>query len=460
MHSEQHKQNLTPTLVPKVKKQLVIYKIGEDTLVKHADDRFYLGTVIGVRETHCLVRYDNATVEWSAYEDMSKLSQRAIENTGLICNICEQESDEKSLEICGRCRWACHLKCAQYDLCLEILSSLGTWLCTGCNPPEESDEHGSDGGLNASVEPIEELQPRIHKDQLPYLFDELEWDLRHRKNSEGHYCYCGQDGDWKKEMLQCRRCQQWFHGRCIRSLQYPIFLGDQFYFFLCTICNYGHEFVRRLEISSADLIHLILYNLIARNAKRFYNIRHAIVPYIEENLRTLQLPDQLVLMSTDSRVELILQTLESNRLRFLSMGRSTIDKLWTLKIFCAPQVLPCVIPQDIIITEPVLSQLALKNPNLRFIPRKYLEHTFVSNACCRERMTGSKYSIITVQEPDDNLSTTSTSTDSTYYEENSSTSSVTVRRTTVFNDLPSTKIALTSLTLAQNELPPEKMLPS
>lgn len=123
--------------------------------------------------------------------------------------------------------------------------------------------------------------------------DSLTWDPQHRVNGEQRYCYCGDDGDWLREMIQCSRCQQWFHGRCIRSLQYPIFLGDRFYFFICSICNHGHEFVRRLDLSWPDLIHLVLYNLIARNGKRFYDVTKAIVLYVEDNWKTLQMSDQV-----------------------------------------------------------------------------------------------------------------------------------------------------------------------
>jgi len=57
--------------------------------------------------------------------------------------------------------------------------------------------------------------------------DLLKWDPEHHINSDNMYCYCGEDGDWYKQMLQCCRCTQWFHQQCITNLPHPILPGDR-----------------------------------------------------------------------------------------------------------------------------------------------------------------------------------------------------------------------------------------
>jgi hypothetical protein len=67
-------------------------------------------------------------------------------------------------------------------------------------------------------------------DSLLLQPDELSWDQSHHSNTEQRYCYCGKDGEWFMQMLQCGRCKQWFHEKCVKCLQYPLYCGDRYCF--------------------------------------------------------------------------------------------------------------------------------------------------------------------------------------------------------------------------------------
>lgn len=66
------------------------------------------------------------------------------------------------------------------------------------------------------------------------------------------------------------------------------------------MCNYGKEFVRRLELKWVDLVHLMLYNLTVYNAKKYYDLDTRIVPFTNENWKYLELPDNVSIGSKSS----------------------------------------------------------------------------------------------------------------------------------------------------------------
>ncbi|XP_052900356.1 polycomb protein Pcl [Anopheles moucheti] len=324
----------------------------DDVLVRPTNENeiFYLGTVVDLEPNHdCLVRFGDATERRFSRSSITRCSGTDRQSRSMT-QTPTQNDDE--------------LQLTRTESKPPLLRF----------PPE--------------------LFPLVSSMQLPYDLKNLKWDSNHRVNTTGNYCYCGNDGDWAREMLQCRRCEQWFHGRCVRSLQFPIFHGDTFYVFICSICNHGHEFVRRLVVSASNLAHLVLYNLIMRNGRRFYGLRTAILPYIEDNQRTLQLSDKFLKLSTNERADLLLNTFKSNKNRFYNGKDFNLSsQLWSLHQPVPPPVEPITIPipPKETITETMLQQKLETTEHFRFLPRVYHERNYFMDGATRERMVGLLY---------------------------------------------------------------------
>uniref|UniRef100_A0A182PI34 Zinc finger PHD-type domain-containing protein n=1 Tax=Anopheles epiroticus TaxID=199890 RepID=A0A182PI34_9DIPT len=356
----------------------------EDVLVQLSNkNQYYLGTVIEIhRERSCVVRFEDQTtlrVELSNVTPMNgKTYMVARETSG------QSQHPQSSAQ--------------------------------------ENDTTGPTNGHNDTTplqtpspsEPPRSLvipdgfSPLTSATQLPYELATLCWDSNHRKNTAGAYCYCGEDGDWMREMIQCWRCEQWFHGRCVRSLQFPIFTADMHYLFICSICNHGHEFVRRLELSTVNLLHLVLFNLIMRNGCRLYDFRLAILPYIEDNQRTLQLPESFIRLSWFDKCEHVQQVLRNNPDRFVGGKELSLPaQLWTLRKAVAPPAPTITIPfgPEETVTEYRLRQLPDTTPMCRFLPRTNHEKNYFMDGVSRERMLGLSYAErpISVEDPRINI---------------------------------------------------------
>ncbi|KFB52289.1 hypothetical protein ZHAS_00020408 [Anopheles sinensis] len=380
---------------PEVRRHHDQFGLSDDVLVHDVKGGlYYLGTITAIGERKCLVQFDDGTERWAAFEDLRRPAELGKDESGEVekNQTTSSPADEPVASGSGRNGVApkasptC-VMCKEHDVYRVVK------VCVNCERGFHLRCHGMlETDTIVKDEELTPLTPLTSTAQLPYDMRALEWDSAHQVNANGHYCYCGADGDWMKEMIQCCWCEQWFHGRCIRSLQYPIFLGDRHYLFLCSICNQGHEFVRRVELPVSDLLHLVLYNLIMRNGHRLFDLNRAIVPFIEDNLRTLQLPEHLANMSPSSRREAIASTLKGNSVLFVNgteMGLSFGQQMWTLRKFEAPSRIGFHLPRGQTITENVLRK---ERPTLRFLPRVNLERSFITDAMSRERMTGIAYS--------------------------------------------------------------------
>ncbi|XP_043488172.1 uncharacterized protein LOC122515067 isoform X3 [Polistes fuscatus] len=359
------------------REQRLGFSHGDDVLLQHKDGKYYLGTVVEVdlARERCLVKFMDNTSSWSSVKELTKLS---MPETDVMCVLCKksQPKTDNDIIVCDKCGRGYHQLCHQPHVSKEETRSDTNWMCKRCM--DNQTRNRESGEIKKCMVKVNIRKVCSGRDQpqpppddmtkLPYDPDMLSWDVHHRVNAEQIYCYCGLNGEWYTQMLQCARCKQWFHEKCVSCLRYPLYSGDRFYVFVCSMCNYGKEFVRRLELKWADLVHLMLYNLTVYNAKKYYDLDTVIIPYANDNWNSLQLPPRIRDVSVQVRRDSILAILTSNRNRF-KCGREIKKRttIWGLRVRLPP---PCPIvnlPASGIIDDSVLRRCWGANKRLQYL---------------------------------------------------------------------------------------------
>ncbi|XP_039533789.1 metal-response element-binding transcription factor 2 isoform X1 [Pimephales promelas] len=312
------------------------FEEGQDVLARWSDGLFYLGTIskIDKHKHRCFVIFEDQSKSWVLWKDIQTVDRpqslqaytnrkfhiepgdenREGDSGGeMLCSICQNESSEPPNEIviCDKCGQGYHQLCHAPIIDPSVIASDDKWLCRQCVFATTTKRGGAlKKGPNAKA--LQEM-----KQSLPYALEDLMWDQGHKTNIQQCYCYCGGPGDWYLKMLQCNKCKQWFHEACIQCFQKPMLFGDRFYLFICSVCNSGPEYLKRLPLRWEDVAHLSLYNLSVIHKKKYFDSELELMTYINENWDRLQL-GELAETPRAERYECILEALNSNLNMFMS----------------------------------------------------------------------------------------------------------------------------------------------
>lgn len=91
------------------------FSTGQDVLVQRKDAKFYLGTITAMSATQCLVKFDDLSLYWANYDEVSRLNASFTEESVAMCVVCK--ISEGVVEVCQKCGRGYHKKCSQLTGC-------------------------------------------------------------------------------------------------------------------------------------------------------------------------------------------------------------------------------------------------------------------------------------------------------------------------------------------------------
>lgn len=102
------------------------FVLSQDVLAKQADGCFFLGTIIDVETTLCLVKFGDNTERWYSAVDLKSLNSEGTDDSP-ICVVCKEIKSDGKVEVCETCGRGYHKNCT-----IGYGEVNGLWYCNRC----------------------------------------------------------------------------------------------------------------------------------------------------------------------------------------------------------------------------------------------------------------------------------------------------------------------------------------
>lgn len=147
----------------------ILYSMNEDVLLKSIDDKFYLGTIVNIRNGKYLVKFDDNTEKWSCERGLQKLNscKKNYNEDDPLCVVCKEKSATDVVEVCHLCSRGYHRHCTQRDS--SNFSS--PWCCDRCTANEIisiSDSEDND---------LEDIDDKLNPDNVSLIYGFYQLDI-------------------------------------------------------------------------------------------------------------------------------------------------------------------------------------------------------------------------------------------------------------------------------------------